>query len=64
MATWQWANAKIDKKKSCIAQIDCTHFQGKYGRLQFDNVYTCHGILQRMVNMKKLIPKHFFYKLV
>jgi len=41
------------KKKTCIAQIDCTYFQGGYGILQLNNVYTCHGFLQRSCELKK-----------
>jgi hypothetical protein len=38
---WQWANAKIDKKKSYITQTNCQHFQGGYGRLPLGDGYTC-----------------------
>jgi hypothetical protein len=35
------------QRKFHIAQINCKHFQGIYGRLQLGDVYTCHGFLQR-----------------
>jgi hypothetical protein len=31
------------QRKFYIAQIDYTHFQGGYGRLQLGNVYICDG---------------------
>jgi hypothetical protein len=51
------------QRKFCIAQTYCTHFQGKYGRLQLGNVYTYHGFFQRMCKLKKVNSKTFFHKL-
>ncbi len=44
--------------------MNCTHFLGRYGRLQFGDVYTCHGFFQKCASLKKLIPKHFFKSLL
>jgi len=51
------------QRKSCIAQIDCKHFQGGYERLQLGNVYTCHGFLQRTCELEE-VDKTFFHKLI
>jgi len=56
---------KDKQRKSCIAQIDCKHFQGIYGRLQLGDVYTCQQFSSKnMWNLKKLIPEHFFTSLL
>jgi hypothetical protein len=54
------------QKEFFYNEIKCEHFQGWYGGLQFDNVYTCYGLLQRMCKfqLKKPIPKHFFTSLL
>ncbi len=62
-ATWRWANVKIDKKKSCIIQINYKHFQGRYEGLQLGNVSTCNDIFKEHEKLKKLISKTFFHKL-
>jgi hypothetical protein len=38
-------------------EINCEHFQGWYGGLQFGNVYT-------FASLKKLILEHFFTSLL
>jgi hypothetical protein len=63
-AAWQWVNPKIDKKKSYIAQTNCKHFQGGYGRLPSNDVDTCHGFLPRIASLKQWIPKQFFTSLL
>jgi hypothetical protein len=55
---------KIIFLKSCIAQIECKHFQGRYGRLQLGDVYTCHGFLQRTCELEEVDSKTFFHKLI
>ncbi len=52
------------QKKSCIAQIDYKHFQGRYGRLQLNNVYTCHRFLQRMGKLEEVKFITCFQKLI
>ncbi len=51
---------KNKQKKSCIAQTDYKHFQGRYGRLQLSNVYTCHKFLQRMGKLEEVKSITFF----
>jgi hypothetical protein len=31
-------------KNSYIVEMNYKHFQGRHGRLQLGNVYTCHGL--------------------
>jgi hypothetical protein len=52
------------QKEFCIVQIDYTHFQGGYGRLQLGYVYTCHGFFQRTCKLKKIDSKTFFHKFI
>ncbi len=62
---WWWANAKIDRQgKYFIVQTNSKHFQGKYGRLQFCNVYTCHEFLQRMRKFEMVNSRTLFHKLI
>jgi hypothetical protein len=35
------------QRESFYNETKCKHFQGWYGGLQFGNVYTCNGHLQR-----------------
>ncbi len=62
-ATWQWANANIDKKKLALLKINCKHSKGGYGRLPLGNVYTCHGFLQRTHGFEKVDSITFYHKL-
>jgi hypothetical protein len=52
------------QKISYIVQIDYKHFQGRYGRLQLSNIYTCHGFFQRTHEFKEVDSKTFFQKLL
>jgi hypothetical protein len=62
---WRWANAKIDRqRKHFIIQTNSKHFQGKYGRLQYGNVYTCHEFLPRMRKFEMVNSKTHFHKLI
>jgi hypothetical protein len=51
------------QKKSCIAQTYYKHFQGRYGRVQLSNVYTCHRFFQRMDKLEEVEFTTFFQKL-
>jgi len=37
-----------------IIQRNYKHFQGGYGRLQLNDVYTCHGLLERTHEFEKI----------
>jgi hypothetical protein len=61
----RWANAKIDRqRKYFIAQTNSKHFQGKYGRLQFGNVYTCHDFFQIMRKFEAVNSRTLFHKFI
>jgi hypothetical protein len=45
-------------------EINCEHFQGWYGGLQFGNVYTCNKLLQRMCKFKEADSRAFFHKFI
>jgi len=40
-------------------QTWCKNFQGRYGRLQLGNVYTCHGYFQRMCELENQFQNIF-----
>jgi hypothetical protein len=61
---WQWASAKIDKKKSYIVQTNCKHYKRRYGKLPLGNVYTCHGFLPKTGKFEKANSRTFFYELI
>jgi hypothetical protein len=46
--------------ESYYNETKCEHFQGWYGGLQFGNVYTCIGLLQRTCELKEVNSKAFF----
>jgi hypothetical protein len=50
--------------KSCIIQTNCKHFRKGYGRLQLNNVYTCHGFFQIMCEFEDFDSRTFFHNLV
>jgi hypothetical protein len=52
------------QRKSWITQTDYKHFQRKYGRLQVDNVYTCHGFLQVTCEFEDFDSRTFFHNLL
>jgi len=47
-----------------IAQTNCKHLEGGYGRLPLGNVYICHGFIPRMGKFEKVGSRTFFYKLI
>jgi hypothetical protein len=57
-ATWQWANAKIDKEFFHCLNILYT-FLRKIWKITF---YTCHGFFQRTHEFEKACSRTFFYK--
>jgi hypothetical protein len=52
------------QRKSYIAQTNCKHFEGRYGRLPLGDVYTCHGFLPRTSKFEKADSRTFIYKLI
>jgi hypothetical protein len=50
------------QRKFCIAQTNCKHSKGGYGRL--GDVYTCHGFLPRMCKFEKANSRTFLHKLI
>jgi len=55
---------KNKQRKSCIIQTNCKHFRRGYGRLQLNNVYTCHGFFQIMCEFEDFDSRTFFHNLV
>jgi hypothetical protein len=51
-------------RKISIAQTNCKHSKGGYGRLSFGDVYTCHGFLSRTYKFEKINSRTFFHKLI
>jgi hypothetical protein len=49
--------------KYWITQTNYKHFQRGYGRLQVDNVYTCHGFLQITCEFEDFDSTTFFHNL-
>jgi hypothetical protein len=35
------------QRKFCITKTNCKHSEGGYGGLPLGNVYTCHGIFKK-----------------
>jgi hypothetical protein len=64
LATSRWTKAKINKRKFSIAQTNCKHSEGGYGRLPFGDVYTCHGFLSRTHKFEKINSRTFFHKFI
>ncbi len=62
----EWAIGKCEhgQRESFYNETKCEHFQGWYGGLQFGNVYTCNGLLQRMWEFKEADSRAFFHKLI
>jgi hypothetical protein len=61
-------NTMMDKwedkqRKYCIIETKCKHSEGRYGRLQLGNVYTCNGFLQRMCEFEIVDSKKQFISL-
>ncbi len=54
---------KNKQRKYYIIQIDYKHFQKGHGRLQLDNVYTCHGFLQILCKFEIFNSRTFFHNL-
>ncbi len=52
------------QRKYLYNETKCEHFQGWYGGLQFGNVYTCNGLLQRTCKFKEVDSITFFHKLI
>ncbi len=52
------------QRKSLYNETKCKTFQEWYGGLQFNNVYTCNGLFQRMCEFKEADSKTFFHKLI
>jgi hypothetical protein len=52
------------QRKSYIAQTNCKHDEGRYGRLPLYNVYIGHGFLPRTGKFEKTNSKTFFYELI
>jgi hypothetical protein len=55
---------KDRQRKSCIAQSNCKHFEGGYGKLPLGDVYTCHGFLLETCKFEKDDSKAFFHNLI
>ncbi len=55
---WMGGMAMDDYKdwqiKSYIAQTNCKHYKGGYGRLPLGDVYTCHGFFPRIGKFEKV----------
>jgi hypothetical protein len=64
MGNMAMGECKERKRKSYIAQIECKHSKGRYGRLPLANVYTCHGFLPRIGKFEKFDSRTFFHKLI
>ncbi len=64
MGSMAMGKCKDGQKKSFYYETKCEHFQGWYGGLQFGNVYTCNGILQRTCKFKEVDSRVFFHKLI
>ncbi len=56
--------SKDGQRESFYNETNYEHFQGWYGGLQFDNIYTCNGFLQRTCKFKEVDSKAFFHKLI
>ncbi len=64
-ATWWRANAKIDKKKSCIIQINYKHFQRGYEGLYIGQCLHMQWTFSKNVQIwRSQFPKHFFTSLL
>ncbi len=53
MGSMAMGECRNSQRKSCIAQRNCKHIEGGYGRLSVGDVYTCHGIPSRTCKFKK-----------
>jgi hypothetical protein len=63
-ATWQWANAKINKESFCIMRQSVNIYKDDmedYNLAMFTHVM---DFFKERVNLKKLIPKHSFTSLL
>ncbi len=61
---WQWANAKINKKKSYNVQTNYKHYEGGYGRLHWAMFTHAMDFFQEWASLKNMIPKLFFTSLL
>ncbi len=61
MVMGKWEDGQ---KNSFCNETNYEHSQGWYGGLQFGNVYTCNGLLQRTCEFKETNSKAFFHKLI
>jgi hypothetical protein len=52
------------QRKPFYNEINCEHFQGWYGGLQFGNVYTCNGLFWRTCEVKKVNSITYFHKFI
>ncbi len=55
---------KDGQRKSFYNETKCEHCEGWYGGLQFGNVYTCNGFLQKTCKFKEANSKAFFPSLL
>jgi len=64
MGNMEMGKCKNWQRKSCIAQRNCEHFEGGYGKLPLGDVYTCHGFLSKLRKFEKANSKTFFHKFI
>ncbi len=64
MGNMAMGECKDCQRKSYIAQKNCKHYEGKYGRLPLNDVYTCHGFLPRTSKFEKTNSRTIFYELI
>jgi hypothetical protein len=64
MGSMAMGECRNSQRKSCIAQRNCKHIEGGYGRLSLGDVYTCHGIPSRTCKFKETNSITFFHKFI
>jgi hypothetical protein len=52
------------QRKTYIAQTNCKHYEGRYGRQPLNDLYTCHGFFPRMGKFENTDFRTFFYELI